>query len=51
MLSTVNVDKQGDGDETVDRQVTVWRDLFAKQRRESLGQVVEVTGRVSEQRT
>ena len=34
-------------DETGDVQVIVWRDLFAKRRRELSSQVVEVTGRVS----
>ena len=46
MLSTVDVDKQGDEDEAGDMQVIVWRDLFAKRRRELGSQVVEVTGRV-----
>ena len=34
-------------DETGDVQVIVWRDLFARRRRELASQVVEVTGRVS----
>ena len=34
-------------DETGDVQVIVWRDLFARRRRELGSQVVEVTGRVS----
>ena len=34
-------------DETGDVQVIVWRDLFAKRRREIASHVVEVTGRVS----
>ena len=34
-------------DETGDVQVIIWRDLFAKRRRELGSQVVEVTGRVS----
>ena len=34
-------------DETGDVQVIIWRDLFAKRRRELRSQVVEVTGRVS----
>ena len=34
-------------DETGDVQVIVWRDLFAKRRKELGSQVVEVTGRVS----
>ena len=47
MLSTVYVDKDGDEDETGDVQVVVWRDLFAKRRRELSVQVVEVTRRLS----
>ena len=34
-------------DETGDVQVIIWRDLFAKRRRELGSQVVEVAGRVS----
>ena len=34
-------------DETGDVQVIVWRDLFARRRRELISQVVQVTGRVS----
>ena len=34
-------------DETGDVQVIIWRDLFARRRRELASQVVEVTGRVS----
>ena len=34
-------------DETGDVQVIIWRDLFARRRREIRSQVVEVTGRVS----
>ena len=34
-------------DETSDVQVIVWRDLFARRRRELGSQVVEITGRVS----
>ena len=34
-------------DETGDVQVIVWRDLFARRRRELGSQVVKVTGRVS----
>ena len=34
-------------DETGDVQVIIWRDLFARRRRELSSQVVEVTGRVS----
>ena len=34
-------------DETGDVQVIVWRDLFARRRRELGSQVVEITGRVS----
>ena len=40
MLSTVDVDEQGNEDETGDVQVIVLRDLFAKRRRELGGQVV-----------
>ena len=47
MLSTVDADKQGDEDETGDVQVIVWRDLFARRRRELGSQVVELAGRVS----
>ena len=34
-------------DDTGDVQVIVWRDLFARRRRELDSQVVELTGRVS----
>ena len=34
MMPTVDVDKEGDEDETGDVQVAVWRGLFAKRRRE-----------------
>ena len=35
-------------DETGDVQVIVWRDLFARRRRQLSSQVIEVTGRVSQ---
>ena len=47
MLSTVDVDKQGDEDKTGDVQIVDWRDLLAEWCRELGSQVVEVTGRVS----
>ncbi len=47
MLSTVDLDNEGDGDETGDVQVIGWCDPFATHRRVLGSQVVEVTGPVS----
>ena len=47
MLSTVDVDNEGDEDETGDVQVIGWCDPFATHRRVLGSQVVEVTGPVS----
>ena len=47
ILSTVDVDEEGDEDETSDVQVVVWRDLFPKRCRVLGALVIEVTGRVS----
>ena len=42
MPSAVDVDEQGDEDETGDVQVVIWRDMLTRRGRESGSQVVEV---------
>ena len=42
MPSAVDVDEQGNEDETGDVQVVIWRDMLTRRGRESGSQVVEV---------